>query len=76
MKTTKKIIAEVTKVATEMNHPVELALNTLALCSKSIYDAIGAKGLVESSIASNNYKGSVYALKISQNTNNPINIHN
>ena len=53
MKATKKQIKEVTVIAIEMNHPVEMALSTLANCSKSIYDAIGAKGVIESSIRSN-----------------------
>jgi len=75
MKATKKQTAEVTAIAIEMNHSVEKALQTLSNCSKSIYDAIGAKGVVESSISANNYKGSVAALKASQNTTNPININ-
>lgn len=53
MKPTKKQIAEVTAVATEMNHPVSLAIHTLNNCSSSIYKAIGAKGVVESSIRAN-----------------------
>lgn len=53
MKPTKKQIAEVTAIATEMNHPVVLALHTLNNCSASIYNAIGAKGVVESSIRAN-----------------------
>ena len=75
MKATKKQTVEVTAIAIEMNHSVELALRTLLSCSKSIYDAIGAKGVVESSISANNYKGNVATLKASQNTNNPININ-
>ena len=50
MKATKKQITEVTNVANEMNCNIEQALSTLANCSKSIYDAIGAKGVVESAI--------------------------
>ena len=53
MKATKKQIAEVSKIANEMNHPVEQALHTLTNCSASIYAAIGAKGVVESSIRAN-----------------------
>lgn len=75
MKATKKQTAEVTAVAIEMNHSVELALRTLSNCSKSIYDAIGAKGIVESSISVSNSKVSAYALKMSQNTNNPLSIN-
>ena len=75
MKSTKKQTAEVTAISIEMNHSVEMALRTLSNCSKSIYDAIGAKGVVESSISANNYKGGVVALKASQNTNNAININ-
>jgi len=50
MKATKKQIAEVTKIAREMNTNIENALSTLSSCSKSIYDAIGAIGVVESAI--------------------------
>jgi hypothetical protein len=75
MKATKKQTAEVTAIAIEMNHSVASSLATLSNCSKSIYDAIGAKGVVESSIAVNKYKGSVIALKASQNTNNPLSIN-
>ncbi len=50
MKATKKQIEEVTRVAKEMNYSVEKALSTLSKCSKSIYDAIGAKGVVEASM--------------------------
>lgn len=53
MKATKKQIAEVTAIATQMNFPVDLALQTLSGCSKSIYDAIGAEGVVKSSIRAN-----------------------
>lgn len=53
MKATKKQIAEVTAVANEMNFSVELALRTLSNCSSSIYKAIGAKGVVESSVRAN-----------------------
>jgi hypothetical protein len=75
MKATKKQTAEITAIAIEMNYSVEKALSTLSNCSKSIYDAIGAKGVVESSISANNYKGSAATLKASQNSNNPININ-
>lgn len=54
MKATKKQISEVTRMAIEMNHSVTKALFTLSNCSKSIYDAIGAKGVVESSIQTRN----------------------
>lgn len=50
MKATKKQTQEVTRMAIEMGHNVSKALYTLSQCSKSIYDAIGAKGVVESSI--------------------------
>lgn len=73
LKATKKQKPEV--IAIEMNHSVEKALSTLSNCSKSIYDAIGAKGVVESSISANNYKGNVDTFRASQNTNNPININ-
>jgi hypothetical protein len=75
MKATKKQTAQITEIAIEMNYSVEKALSTLSNCSKSIYDAIGAKGVVESSISANNYKGSAATLKASQNSNNPININ-
>jgi hypothetical protein len=75
MKATKKQTAQITAIAIEMNYSVEKALSTLSNCSKSIYDAIGAKGVVESSISANNYKGSAATLKASQNSNNPININ-
>lgn len=75
MKATKKQISEVTAVAIEMNHSVELALRTLSNCSKSIYDAIGSKGIVESSISVSNCKVSASSLMFSQNTTNPLNIN-
>lgn len=75
MKATKKQVSEVTSVAISMNHSVEKALLTLSNCSKSIYDAIGAKGVVESSISANNNKVSAASLKASQNTNNPLNVN-
>jgi len=75
MKATKKQTAEVTAIAIEMNHSVEKALFTLSNCSKSIYDAIGAKGVVESSKSVDNYKGSAFDLYVSQNTNNPLSIN-
>lgn len=53
MKATKKQTEQVKAIAIEMNHSVEKALSTLSNCSKSIYDAIGAKGVVESSIRAN-----------------------
>lgn len=53
MKATKKQIAEVSAIAVEMNFSVELAVHTLETCSASIYKAIGAKGVVESSIRAN-----------------------
>lgn len=53
MKATKKQIAEVSKAAEEINFSVELALATLNNCSASIYNAIGAQGIVESSIRAN-----------------------
>ena len=75
MKATKKQTAEVTAIAIEMNHSVELALRTLSNCSKSIYDAIGAKGVVESSISVSKCTISASELKSSQNTNNPLSIN-
>jgi hypothetical protein len=53
MKATKKQIAEVTRAAEEMNFSAKLAVHTLANCSTSIYNAIGAKGVVESSMRAN-----------------------
>lgn len=53
MKATKKQIADVTRMAEEMNFSVEKALITLSQSSLSIYKAIGAKGVVESSIYAN-----------------------
>ena len=53
MKATKKQIAEVSRIAKEMNFSVELALNTLSNCSSSIYNAVGATGIVESSMRAN-----------------------
>ena len=53
MKATKKQIADVNAKANELNFSVELALNTLSNCSKSIYDVIGAEGVVKSSIRAN-----------------------
>ena len=53
MKATKKQIAEVSQKAAEMNFSVELALATLEKTSASIYNAIGAQGVVESSIRAN-----------------------
>ena len=50
MKATKKQIAEITAKAIEMGCDVELALSILPLTSKSVYDAIGAKGVVETAI--------------------------
>jgi predicted DNA-binding ribbon-helix-helix protein len=50
MKATKKQIAEVTRIANEMNFSVEKALDTLMSCSASIYQAIGAEGVIESAI--------------------------
>jgi hypothetical protein len=50
MKATKKIIAEVTAKAIEMNCSVEKALSTLENCSKSIFDCIGAEGIVETAL--------------------------
>jgi len=53
MKATRKQIAEVSQMAEEMNFSTKLALHTLANCSASIYNAIGAKGIVESSMRAN-----------------------
>lgn len=53
MKATKKQIAEVTEVANSMNFSVEKALHTLGNCSLSMYNVIGATGVVESSIRAN-----------------------
>ena len=53
MKATKKQIAEVTAIALEMNFSADLAVSSLSNCSASIYKAIGAKGVVESSIRAN-----------------------
>ena len=53
MKATKKQIQEVTTAAKKMNFSSELALHTLSNCSLSIYKAIGAHGVVESSIRAN-----------------------
>jgi len=53
MKATRKQIAEVSQKAEEMNFSIELALATLSNCSASIYNAIGAQGVVESSIRAN-----------------------
>ena len=53
MKATKKQIAEVSKIAEENNFSVELALSTLERTSASIYNAIGAQGVVESSMRAN-----------------------
>ncbi len=75
MKATKKQTSEVTAIAIEMNLSVEKALFTLSNCSKSIYDAIGAKGVVESSKAVADYNGSAFDLYVSQNTNNPLSIN-
>lgn len=75
MKATKKQTAEVTKVAIEMGFSVEKALFTLSNCSKSILDAIGAKGVVESSKSVADYKRSAFELYVSQNTNNPLSIN-
>lgn len=50
MKATKKQIAEITAKAIEMNCDVELALSIIPLTSKSVYDAIGAVGVVETAI--------------------------
>lgn len=54
MKATKKQIEAVTAEATKRNFSVEYALNTLNNCSKSIYDVIGAEGVVESSMNTHN----------------------
>jgi hypothetical protein len=53
MKASKSQIAEITTVANQMNVSMSQVLNTLANCSVSIYNVIGAKGLVESSIKAN-----------------------
>ena len=53
MKATKKQIAEVTEVSNQMGANVEQSLHALSNCSKSIYDAIGAKGVVKSAIRAN-----------------------
>jgi cyclopropane fatty-acyl-phospholipid synthase-like methyltransferase len=68
MKATKKQIAQVTEVAIQMNHNVEQALHTLNNCSKSIFDAIGAVGVVESSIRANS-KHFVDTLALAQKAN-------
>jgi hypothetical protein len=75
MKATKKQTAAVTEIAISMNFSVEKALSTLSNCSKSIYDAIGAKGVVEAAISAHSYTGSTAALYASQNSNNPISIN-
>jgi len=53
MKATKKQIEEVTRIANENSFSVELALHTLSTCSASIYKAIGAEGVVKSSMRAN-----------------------
>ena len=53
MKATKKQLEEVKAMAIEMNFSTDLAIKTLQNCSLSIYKAIGAKGVVESSIRAN-----------------------
>jgi hypothetical protein len=70
MKATKKQITEVTEKANEMNFSVELALNTLLRSSVSIYNAIGATGIVESSMNANAAKF-VDTLELAKR-NNPI----
>lgn len=50
MKATKKQISEVTAEATKQGVNIESALKTLSNCSLSIYKAIGAEGVVRSSI--------------------------
>jgi len=53
MKATRKIKEEIEKAANEAGFSVEKALKTLANCSPSIYKAIGAAGVVRSSIQVN-----------------------
>jgi hypothetical protein len=53
MKATKKQIEAVTAAAIELNFSVEKALKTLSVSSLSIYNAIGAAGVVESSMRAN-----------------------
>jgi hypothetical protein len=53
MKATHKQKKEVIEIAVVMGVPTLQVLNTLRLCSLSIYNVIGAKGLVESSIKAN-----------------------
>lgn len=53
MKATKKQIAEVTKIANELGFSVEMSIKTLENTSASIYKAIGAVGVVESSMRAN-----------------------
>ena len=50
MKATRKIKEEIEKAANEAGFSVESALETLSNCSPSIYKAIGAAGVVRSSM--------------------------
>lgn len=56
MKASKKQIAEVTRIAEEMKADLSNALSTLNNCSLSIFKAIGAKGVVESSLKAANIR--------------------
>ena len=68
MNATKKQIAEVTRVAEEMNFSSVLAISTLLKCSASIYSVIGAKGIVESSMRANS-KYFVNTLELAKRAN-------
>ena len=68
MKATKRQIAEVTEIANEMNFSSEKAIHTLLNCSLSIYKAIGARGVVESSIRANS-KHFVDTLELAKKAN-------
>ena len=57
MKATKSQIAEVTAKAIEMNVDVNQAIATLSRTSLSIYNAIGAQGVVEASAKANTKVG-------------------
>ena len=68
MKATKKQLEEVKAMAIEMNFSTDLAIKTLQNCSLSIYKAIGAKGVVESSIRTNS-KNFVDTLELAKKAN-------
>ena len=68
MKATKKQIEEVTAIANEMDFSTDLAIKTLQNCSLSIYKAIGARGVVESSIRANS-KHFVDTLELAKKAN-------